>query len=152
VNNAITNITYSAIGATGVTVLGLPPGVIGNFAGGVVTISGTPTITGTFNYIVSLSGGCGNTTAAGSITVIAAVGIEEYNFSNSWAFYPNPATNQITIQGKQGSVFEWLDVQGRLLQTITLREKEKNIPVNYPRGLYFIREQKSGSVKKILVE
>jgi len=33
-----------------------------------VTISGTPTASGTFNYTVTLTGGCG-TTATGTITV-----------------------------------------------------------------------------------
>ncbi|MEW5675980.1 PKD-like domain-containing protein [Flavobacterium enshiense] len=48
-NNAITPITYSIGGsATGATVVGLPAGVTGSYAGGVFTISGTPTASGTF--------------------------------------------------------------------------------------------------------
>ena len=34
-----------------------------------VTISGIPTVTGTFNYTVTLTGGCGIATATGTITV-----------------------------------------------------------------------------------
>ncbi len=70
INTAITNITY-AVGAsgTGGSVSGLPAGVTGNFAGGVVTISGTPTVSGTFNYTVTTTGPCVNPTAAGTITV-----------------------------------------------------------------------------------
>lgn len=71
INTAITNITYSSTGATGATVTGLPAGVTSSFAGNVVTISGTPTASGTFNYIVTLTGGCGNVTASGSIVVTA---------------------------------------------------------------------------------
>jgi hypothetical protein len=69
INTAITNITYSTIGATGATVTGLPAGVTGTWAANVVTISGTPTVSGTFNYTVTLTGGCGTITATGSITV-----------------------------------------------------------------------------------
>src|SRR6478672_10940605 len=69
INTAITNITYSTTGATGATFSGLPAGVTGNWAGDVVTISGTPTASGTFNYTVTLAGGCGTVTATGSITV-----------------------------------------------------------------------------------
>ncbi len=69
VNTAITNITYSTTAATGATFSGLPAGVIGNWAGNVVTISGTPTAVGTFNYTVTLTGGCGTITATGTITV-----------------------------------------------------------------------------------
>src|SRR6185436_15158986 len=70
INTAIANITYSTTGATGATFSGLPSGVTGNWAANVVTISGTPTVSGTFNYIVTLTGGCGTVTATGTINVI----------------------------------------------------------------------------------
>ncbi|HOK26160.1 MAG TPA: HYR domain-containing protein, partial [Bacteroidales bacterium] len=69
INTPITNITYSTTGATGATFSGLPAGVTGNWAANVVTISGTPTASGTFNYTVTLTGGCGTVTANGTITV-----------------------------------------------------------------------------------
>jgi hypothetical protein len=70
VNTAITPITYSTTGATGATFSDLPPGVTGTFLDGNITISGTPTVTGTFNYTVTLTGGCGSvTTATGTIIV-----------------------------------------------------------------------------------
>ncbi|MES2774395.1 MAG: hypothetical protein V4722_09435 [Bacteroidota bacterium] len=71
INTAITNITYSTTGATGATFSGLPAGVGGAWASNVVTISGTPTASGPFNYTVTLTGGCGTVTAIGSITVTA---------------------------------------------------------------------------------
>jgi len=70
VNTPITPITYSTTGATGATFSGLPAGVTGTFSGGYITISGTPTVAGTFNYTVTLTGGCGGvTTATGTIIV-----------------------------------------------------------------------------------
>jgi len=70
VNTPITPITYSTTGATGATFSGLPAGVTGTFSGGNITISGTPTVAGTFNYTVTLTGGCGGvTTATGTIIV-----------------------------------------------------------------------------------
>ena len=71
INTAITNITYSTTGATGATFSGLPTGVSGGWASNVVTISGTPTVAGTYNYTVTLTGGCGTVTANGTITVNA---------------------------------------------------------------------------------
>ena len=68
INTAITNITYATTGATGATFSGLPAGVTGNWAANVVTISGTPTALGTFNYTITLMGGC-SIPANGSITV-----------------------------------------------------------------------------------
>ena len=69
ISTAITSITYATTGATGATVTGLPAGVTGSFAGNTVTISGTPTASGTFNYTVTLTGGCGTVTETGTITV-----------------------------------------------------------------------------------
>ncbi|MBK7732711.1 MAG: hypothetical protein IPI37_08140 [Bacteroidales bacterium] len=71
INTPITPITYATTGVTGATITGLPAGVTGSWAGNVVTISGTPTsaIGSPFYYIITLTGGCGNITANGSITV-----------------------------------------------------------------------------------
>jgi hypothetical protein len=72
INNAITNITYSiAGGATSATVTGLPTGVTGVYSAGVFTISGTPTVSGTFNYTVTTVGPCVNNSLGGSILVNA---------------------------------------------------------------------------------
>ena len=68
-NTAITNITYTTTGATGATISGLPAGVTGNWAANVYTISGTPSASGTFNYTITLTGGCGNITKTGTIIV-----------------------------------------------------------------------------------
>ena len=68
-NIAITDITYSTTGATGATFSGLPSGVGGSWAANAITISGTPTATGTFNYTITLTGGCGVVTKTGTIIV-----------------------------------------------------------------------------------
>ncbi len=70
INTAIASITYSISGGgTNANITGLPAGVTGVYNAGVFTISGTPTATGIFNYTVSTTGSCGQTTATGSITV-----------------------------------------------------------------------------------
>lgn len=67
---SITNITYAVSGGgSGATVSGLPSGVTGSFSGGTFTISGTATIAGTYNYTVTTTGTCMQTTATGTITV-----------------------------------------------------------------------------------
>ena len=73
VNTILTNITHSTTIATGIgTATGLPAGVTASWLAGTITISGTPTVTGTFNYTIPLTGGCGSVNATGTITVNAA--------------------------------------------------------------------------------
>lgn len=68
-NTSIANITYATTGATNASVSGLPTGVRGDWLNNVLTISGTPTVAGTFTYTVSTIGGCTIVTATGTITV-----------------------------------------------------------------------------------
>lgn len=62
-------ITYATTNASGASFSGLPPGVTGFYNNNLVTISGTPTSAGNFNYTVTLTGSCGASSANGSITV-----------------------------------------------------------------------------------
>jgi len=71
IDSPVTNITYATTGATDAIVSGLPTGVTGSWAGDLVTILGTPSVSGTFTYTVTTIGGCGIATATGTITVIS---------------------------------------------------------------------------------
>jgi hypothetical protein len=76
-NTAITPITHTTTGFTGISnngvsgVNGLPAGVSASFAPNVVTISGEPTVSGTFTYSIPLTGGSCSVVAnaTGTITV-----------------------------------------------------------------------------------
>jgi hypothetical protein len=72
VNTSLTDITHTTAGITGIgTAIGLPAGVTATWASDVITISGTPTESGTFNYSIPLTGGCEIVSATGTITVNA---------------------------------------------------------------------------------
>lgn len=74
VNTSLTHITHSTIGATGIgKASGLPAGIIAIWEANTITISGIPTESGTFNYSIPLTGGCGNAAATGKIRVTAAL-------------------------------------------------------------------------------
>ncbi|MFN7014743.1 MAG: hypothetical protein ACK4ON_10800, partial [Bacteroidia bacterium] len=78
--SAISNIVYTAGGpVTNVTVTGLPTGLTTNFASDVLTISGTPTQTGTFNYTTTTVGCTNNTSLNGVITIVAIPSIPTIN-------------------------------------------------------------------------
>lgn len=68
-NSSITGISYNTKGATGASFSGLPTGVSGSWNNNIITISGTPSVVGTFNYTASLTGGCGSVSSTGTITV-----------------------------------------------------------------------------------
>jgi hypothetical protein len=69
VNSPITNIEYTSTGVGGAIFNGLPNGVVGSYNNGNITISGTPLITGTFNYSVLLIGGWCSNSINGTIQV-----------------------------------------------------------------------------------
>ena len=72
VSTSITQIKYNVGGvATGATVSGLPTGVTSSYSAGVLTISGTPTVTGNFAYTVSTTGSCAAPSLSGTINVVA---------------------------------------------------------------------------------
>jgi hypothetical protein len=78
INTAVTAITIATTGATGISnsgvsgANGLPAGVSATWASNLITISGTPIASGTFNYSIPLTGGCGSVNATGTITVTPA--------------------------------------------------------------------------------
>jgi hypothetical protein len=95
INTALTDITHATTGVTGIgTATGLPAGVTASFASNTITISGTPTASGTFNYTVPTTGGCGSVNATGTITVnaLSTVGAA----SSSPNVCPNVAMTNVT--------------------------------------------------------
>ncbi|AWM14606.1 hypothetical protein DI487_12570 [Flavobacterium sediminis] len=69
---SIVDILYEFGGvATGVNVSGLPTGVSFSVSGNTLTISGTPTVSGTFNYTVTTIGCTPNLTETGTIDITA---------------------------------------------------------------------------------
>ncbi|MFM7814567.1 MAG: PKD-like domain-containing protein, partial [Flavobacteriales bacterium] len=76
------NVSISTSGATGIGIpSNIPPGTTATWSGNVITLSGTPTAVGTYNYTIPLTGGCGTVSATGTITVVPAntVSAPSYN-------------------------------------------------------------------------
>ena len=84
INTPITNIIHTTTGATGIgTATGLPSGVTATWSSNTITISGTPTASGTFNYSIPLTSGCaGSANATGTITVNAPVPTSTVNVND----------------------------------------------------------------------
>jgi uncharacterized protein (TIGR02145 family) len=76
----MTPIKIATTGATGIfnqIIPGLPPGLTATWSANEITISGTPTESGSFTYFISLTGGCGEVNATGTITVTPAVTVPD---------------------------------------------------------------------------
>ncbi|SMO49869.1 gliding motility-associated C-terminal domain-containing protein [Saccharicrinis carchari] len=97
INNPIAPIKFN-IGGSGnnATVTGLPNGVNASFDSGVFTISGTPIVSGTFNYRITATGSCGNSTTSGAINVRPDASIALTSANNEQTICVNSAIDDIT--------------------------------------------------------
>ncbi|MFN6065448.1 MAG: hypothetical protein ACK49K_19490, partial [Bacteroidota bacterium] len=111
INTSLTNITHATTGATGIgTATGLPAGVSARWALNVITISGTPTASGTFNYTIPLTGGCGSLSARGTITVTSS-NDAFIVITDKSGLVNNDGTicagDEVILIAKGGSTFSW---------------------------------------------
>ncbi|PCH75814.1 MAG: hypothetical protein COB98_08030, partial [Flavobacteriaceae bacterium] len=105
INAPILDITITTTGATNIGIIsGLPTGLSATWLNQLITISGTPTTSGIFNYSIPLTGGCGTVNATGTITVdptsIAGT------ISTDQTICKNETPNDISITGNTGSI-QW---------------------------------------------
>ena len=105
-NTAITDITYNTKGATGAVFSGLPSGVSGSWLNNVVTITGIALASGTFNYTVTLTGGCGSTTSTGTITVLPTVSVISTISGNSTIIAGTSETYTI-VNDPNATSYQW---------------------------------------------
>jgi hypothetical protein len=102
INTALTNITHTTTGASGIgTATGLPAGVTASWASNTITISGTPSASGTFSYSIPLTGGCGSVNATGTIIVNA---LPTVTATASQSICPG---SSVTLSGGGASTYTW---------------------------------------------
>jgi choice-of-anchor B domain-containing protein len=101
-------------------------------------------------YVADLPGNGGHLVEAGidQFEVVdsaaSSIGIGENEFS-MWSVYPNPAEDQLNVGRSvdgNSAVLSIVDVQGRLIQSISMEATETHVKLNvseYEAGVYFIR-------------
>lgn len=144
VNNSMTPITRTTGGATGIgTTTGLPAGVNASWNANTLTIDGTPTSIGTFNYTIPLTGGCGNVNATGTLDISpesdCIQGIVDEQMK-PLSLFPNPANEWIKIQDIN-EPFEYSIYAGNgdLIKIGTTSENTNISIAELVTGMYFIR-------------
>ena len=105
-NIPIKDIAYSIGGSgTGVSVVGLPAGLTSNNSGGVLTISGTSSVSGLFNYTISTTGGCSLPTKTGTINIRSMINAPVVS-SDKINCEENGIENMTAIASSNGNL-EW---------------------------------------------
>jgi hypothetical protein len=94
---------------------------------------------------------CSGTTACQSFSPI---GLDELSSTaNAWTIFPNPSSNgQFFILTSHDISVSILDVSGKILHpNLFIPKGMQEVKIHLPPGIYFIREEKSGSLKKWVV-
>jgi hypothetical protein len=111
VNAAITTVSYATTGASGASFTGLPSGVTGAWSNNVVTLTGTPTVAGSYSYTINLLGGCGTVSATGSFTVVQnSISLTSASGTGAQTICANSAMTNLTYSttGATGASFSGL--------------------------------------------
>jgi gliding motility-associated-like protein len=103
IGNNITTIEYTTVGATGFTITGLPTGVQAVFQSNKIKITGTPSVTGVFNYTISLVGGCGQVNKTGTV-IINSLPTGTIAASNNGIICEG---SSVVLTATGGNTYEW---------------------------------------------
>jgi hypothetical protein len=86
--------------------------------------------------------------APATVALNITSGIEEVG-ANSIILYPNPAVDNINIDGLQGGeIIKIIDINGRIISTLTAKSNIQNISVNgLAQGTYLVAIQNGNTIK-----
>ena len=104
-------IRFATTGATSASVSGLPTGLTGVWANDTFTISGSPTMPGSYPYTVSLVGVCsaGTVTANGVITVQSVFPSAPNLISSTSDLCPGDTVTLSVVPASQFLVYRWFN-------------------------------------------
>ena len=92
-----------------------------------------------------------------SVDVVSQIttGINETESADQIKVYPNPTTDNITIEASQKSIIEISNMQGELLKTLAAEGNKTNIDVSaFAKGIYILKIQNADGIvfKKFVKE
>lgn len=86
------------------------------------------------------------------VTVSTCTGLDENENTETLAVYPNPATNNVTIETATPGYFTLSTVLGEQLMNIQVQNKQTLNMEQFAPGIYFITELNSGKTLRLLLE
>jgi gliding motility-associated-like protein len=135
IGTAIPNVTFTTSGATGIGVSsGLPNGVTASWFNNIITVFGTPTAAGTYNFTIPLTGGCGSVDATGTITVIA---LPIISLTSSGPFTCNATDGSITVTGTGTGNVVWSGPSSNTASSVALNYTINNVGAG-TYNVYFV--------------
>ncbi len=107
-NIAMTSVTHATTDAAGIgSATGLPTGLTAAWASNTITISGTPTQSGTFNYSIPLTG-CGSVNATGTIIVKGTnLSVTSQPSTTNQVYCVNATATTLSITATDVNTYQW---------------------------------------------
>lgn len=115
---------------------------------GEVSQTFTAQANGSYAAVVILNG-CIDTTACYDLIGLS---LNEHTQEGEWGIYPNPNEGHFFIQASQPAIYELTDMSGKMLGVYKVVAYPYEVKVILSAGMYFIREQKTGIVQKVIIK
>ncbi|HLA58156.1 MAG TPA: T9SS type A sorting domain-containing protein, partial [Puia sp.] len=122
----------------------------GNGAGTLISVS--PASSAVYTLTGFSNAGCSAVTTK-SVTVNQCLGIKETSQKDNFIVYPNPSTGAFTIAVDHDLTLYVYSFSGQVLQVVDLdRKNDRTCRLDgFPKGIYFITDDKGKHVQKLVV-
>jgi hypothetical protein len=69
----------------------------------------------------------------------------------TWRVYPNPTSGSFVIESSEDGTFELINGHGQVVQVYEVRRGRAELRATLSAGVYYLREQRSGTVQKVVI-